>query len=102
MLMVDRIVEISRDGARGRIVAERDVRLDDWFFQCHFRGDPVQPGCLGVDARLAAARLLLRLGAAGSAPGRALGCGRDRVLRARSARTTRWCATRSTCAASPS
>ena len=36
--------------APGRIVAERDVRLDDWFFQCHFPGDPVQPGCLGVDA----------------------------------------------------
>ncbi len=50
MLMVDRVVEISREGARGRIVAERDVRLDDWFFQSHFLGDPVQPGCLGVDA----------------------------------------------------
>jgi 3-hydroxyacyl-[acyl-carrier protein] dehydratase/trans-2-decenoyl-[acyl-carrier protein] isomerase len=31
-------------------VAERAVRLDDWFFQCHFTRDPVQPGCLGVDA----------------------------------------------------
>jgi 3-hydroxyacyl-[acyl-carrier protein] dehydratase / trans-2-decenoyl-[acyl-carrier protein] isomerase len=50
MLMVDRIIEIRRDGARGRVVAERDVRVDDWFFQCHFLGDPVQPGCLGVDA----------------------------------------------------
>jgi 3-hydroxyacyl-[acyl-carrier protein] dehydratase/trans-2-decenoyl-[acyl-carrier protein] isomerase len=50
MLMVDRVVEISREGPRGRIVAERDVRLDDWFFQSHFLGDPVQPGCLGVDA----------------------------------------------------
>lgn len=49
MLMIDRIVEISRDGRRGRIIAERDVRRDDWFFQCHFLGDPVQPGCLGVD-----------------------------------------------------
>ena len=49
MLMVDRIEHLSRRGARGRIVAERDVRLDDWFFQCHFLGDPVQPGCLGVD-----------------------------------------------------
>lgn len=49
MLMVDRIEHISRRGVRGRIVAERDVRLDDWFFQCHFLGDPVQPGCLGVD-----------------------------------------------------
>ncbi len=49
MLMVDRVTHLSRAGNKGRIVAERDVRLDDWFFQCHFRGDPVQPGCLGVD-----------------------------------------------------
>jgi 3-hydroxyacyl-[acyl-carrier protein] dehydratase/trans-2-decenoyl-[acyl-carrier protein] isomerase len=50
MLMFDRIIEIRRDGHRGRIVAEQDVRLDAWFFQCHFLGDPVQPGCLGLDA----------------------------------------------------
>jgi 3-hydroxyacyl-[acyl-carrier protein] dehydratase/trans-2-decenoyl-[acyl-carrier protein] isomerase len=50
MLMLDRIVEISRNGSRGRIVAERDVQIDDWFFQSHFLGDPVQPGCLGLDA----------------------------------------------------
>jgi 3-hydroxyacyl-[acyl-carrier protein] dehydratase/trans-2-decenoyl-[acyl-carrier protein] isomerase len=50
MLMLDRVTHISRDGARGQIVAERAVRLDDWFFQSHFLGDPVQPGCLGVDA----------------------------------------------------
>ena len=50
MLMLDRVLEISRAGSRGRIVAERDVNLDDWFFQCHFVGDPVQPGCLGLDA----------------------------------------------------
>jgi len=49
MLMVDRIAQIRRERNRGRIVAEREVRLDDWFFQCHFLGDPVQPGCLGVD-----------------------------------------------------
>ena len=49
MLMVDRIDHISREGVRGRIVAERDIRLDDWFFQCHFLEDPVQPGWLGVD-----------------------------------------------------
>jgi len=50
MLMLDRVLEISRTGSRGRIVAERDVQLGDWFFQCHFLGDPVQPGCLGLDA----------------------------------------------------
>ncbi|AFG38317.1 bifunctional 3-hydroxydecanoyl-ACP dehydratase/trans-2-decenoyl-ACP isomerase [Spirochaeta africana] len=50
MLMIDRIPVIEHDGNRGRIVAEQDVQLDAWFFQCHFRNDPVQPGCLGVDA----------------------------------------------------
>jgi 3-hydroxyacyl-[acyl-carrier protein] dehydratase / trans-2-decenoyl-[acyl-carrier protein] isomerase len=50
MLMVDRIVEIAHKGPQGRIVAEFDVLMDAWFFQCHFRHDPVQPGCLGVDA----------------------------------------------------
>ncbi len=50
MLMVDRVVEISHRGRQGRIVAEYDVQVDAWFFQCHFRSDPVQPGCLGVDA----------------------------------------------------
>ena len=74
MLMIDRIVEISSRRTRGRIVAERDVRVDDWFFQCHFLGDPVQPGCLGVDAvwQLLGFYCCWR-GALGS--GRALGCG---------------------------
>jgi len=49
-LMIDRISSIERHGKTGRMVAEKDVHLDDWFFQCHFNGDPVQPGCLGVDA----------------------------------------------------
>lgn len=73
MLMVDRIDHISRKGNRGRIVAERDVRLDDWFFHCHFLGDPVQPGCLGVDAVWQLIGLYCTWnGALGS--GRALGC----------------------------
>mgnify|MGYP001816487620 CR=1 FL=1 len=73
MLMVDRISELSRKGSRGRLVAERDVRLDDWFFHCHFLGDPVQPGCLGVDAVW---QLLGVYCAWNGAPGtgRALGC----------------------------
>jgi 3-hydroxyacyl-[acyl-carrier protein] dehydratase/trans-2-decenoyl-[acyl-carrier protein] isomerase len=50
MLMFDRIVLLEATGNRGRIVSEADVRVDDWFFQCHFDGDPVQPGCLGLDA----------------------------------------------------
>lgn len=49
MLMVDRILELEARGHRGRIVAERDVSPADWYFACHFVGDPVQPGCLGVD-----------------------------------------------------
>lgn len=49
-LMFDRILEIQHEGRQGRIVAEQDVLLDAWYFQCHFRNDPVQPGCLGVDA----------------------------------------------------
>jgi 3-hydroxyacyl-[acyl-carrier protein] dehydratase/trans-2-decenoyl-[acyl-carrier protein] isomerase len=50
MLMFDRIIEITHHNNKGRIIAEQDIALDDWFFQCHFRNDPVQPGCLGVDA----------------------------------------------------
>ena len=53
MLMLDRITEISLDGGphkRGHLVAELDIRPDLWFFDCHFPGDPVMPGCLGLDA----------------------------------------------------
>lgn len=53
MLMLDRITHISADGGPhglGQVVAELDVRPDLWFFHCHFDGDPVMPGCLGLDA----------------------------------------------------
>jgi 3-hydroxyacyl-[acyl-carrier protein] dehydratase/trans-2-decenoyl-[acyl-carrier protein] isomerase len=53
MLMFDRITEISEEGGshgRGVIRAELDIHPDLWFFACHFEGDPVMPGCLGVDA----------------------------------------------------
>ncbi|MGL4727272.1 MAG: 3-hydroxyacyl-[acyl-carrier-protein] dehydratase FabA [Bosea sp. (in: a-proteobacteria)] len=53
MLMFDRITEISEDGGpngKGMVRAELDVRPDLWFFPCHFQGDPVMPGCLGLDA----------------------------------------------------
>ena len=53
MLMFDRIVKISDDGGehgQGEIIAELDVDEDLWFYQCHFEGDPVMPGCLGLDA----------------------------------------------------
>ncbi len=53
MLMLDRITHISTQGGefgKGEIVAELDINPDLWFFQCHFPGDPVMPGCLGLDA----------------------------------------------------
>jgi len=53
MLMMDRITEISLDGGdfgKGHVVAELDVAPNLWFFACHFVGDPVMPGCLGLDA----------------------------------------------------
>lgn len=73
MLMLDRVLEVERNGPRGKIIAEKDVRIDDWFFPCHFVGDPVQPGCLGVDAIWQLIGLYIGLrGIAFS--GRALGC----------------------------
>lgn len=74
MLMIDRITDIRTRGSRGSVVAERAVSPGDWFFACHFAGDPVQPGCLGVDA------VWQMLGfycawRGGLGAGRALGCG---------------------------
>jgi len=53
MLMFDRITNISDSGGKydkGVIEAQLDVKNDLWFFDCHFQGDPVMPGCLGLDA----------------------------------------------------
>ena len=53
LLMFDRIVKISDKGGhygKGEILAELDIKPDLWFFDCHFVGDPVMPGCLGLDA----------------------------------------------------
>jgi 3-hydroxyacyl-[acyl-carrier protein] dehydratase/trans-2-decenoyl-[acyl-carrier protein] isomerase len=53
MLMLDRITHISDTGGEhghGQIVAEFDIKPDLWFFKCHFEGDPVMPGALGLDA----------------------------------------------------
>ena len=53
MLMVDRIIQIQTDGGeynKGLVTAELDIHPDLWFFDCHFPGDPVMPGCLGLDA----------------------------------------------------
>ena len=77
MLMMDRIPEISMDGGafgKGHVVGELDITPDLWFFQCHFPGDPVMPGCLGLDAMWQAVGYWL--GWSGSpGKGRALGVG---------------------------
>jgi 3-hydroxyacyl-[acyl-carrier protein] dehydratase/trans-2-decenoyl-[acyl-carrier protein] isomerase len=72
-LMLDRIISIEENGNRGKLVAEQDIRLDAWYFQCHFPGDPVQPGCLCIDAvwQLMGFYCIWK-GALGA--GRALGC----------------------------
>ena len=53
MLMFDRVTNINESGGlfeKGEIIAELDIKPDLWFFDCHFKGDPVMPGCLGLDA----------------------------------------------------
>ena len=53
MLMFDRITKITSDGGaykKGCIKAELDIKKNMWFFNCHFKDDPVMPGCLGLDA----------------------------------------------------
>ena len=77
MLMFDRITEISVDGGahgKGLITAELDIKPDLWFYGCHFEGDPIMPGCLGLDALWQ--MLGFFLGWQGlPGPGRALGVG---------------------------
>ncbi|MEN8217493.1 MAG: 3-hydroxyacyl-[acyl-carrier-protein] dehydratase FabA [Pseudomonadota bacterium] len=78
MLMFDRIVSITENGGnanKGNIIAELDIRPDLWFFNCHFPGDPVMPGCLGLDAMWQLIGFFLGwLGGPGR--GRALGAGK--------------------------
>lgn len=77
MLMFDRISEISEEGGeygKGLVRAELSLRPDMWFFPCHFKGDPVMPGCLGLDALWQLLGFFLGwLGSPGK--GRALGLG---------------------------
>ena len=77
MLMFDRIIEISNNGGKtgkGEIIAELDINPELWFFDCHFDGDPVMPGCLGLDAMWQLIGFFLGwAGAEGK--GRALGAG---------------------------
>ncbi len=77
LLMFERISEIAEQGGehgKGLIRAELEVKPDLWFFACHFKGDPVMPGCLGIDALWQLLGFFLGwLGAPGK--GRALGAG---------------------------
>ena len=77
MLMVDRISHISSEGGaagKGELIAELDIHPELWFFACHFPGDPVMPGCLGLDAMWQLVGFFL--GWRGNpGRGRALGCG---------------------------
>ena len=80
MLMFDRITRIAAEGGahgHGEVEAELDIRPDLWFFASHFRGDPVMPGCLGLDAMWQLAGFFLTWqGLPGR--GRALGVGEVR------------------------
>lgn len=77
MLMFDRVPLVSLEGGafgKGEMVAEFDIKPDLWFFNCHFIGDPVMPGCLGLDSLWQMLGFYLGwTGAKGS--GRALGVG---------------------------
>ncbi|HEY1560577.1 MAG TPA: 3-hydroxyacyl-[acyl-carrier-protein] dehydratase FabA [Caulobacteraceae bacterium] len=77
MLMFDRITDVSAEGGaygKGYIVAELDIRPDQWFFACHFLGDPVMPGCLGLDAMWQLVGFFLAW-SGGPGRGRAVGVG---------------------------
>jgi 3-hydroxyacyl-[acyl-carrier protein] dehydratase/trans-2-decenoyl-[acyl-carrier protein] isomerase len=77
MLMMDRITTISEVGGendKGYIEAELDITPDLWFFDCHFPGDPVMPGCLGLDAMWQLVGFFLGW-SGGPGKGRALGVG---------------------------
>lgn len=77
MLMFDKITKITGDGGaygKGYIEAEFNIKPDLWFFECHFEGDPVMPGCLGLDALWQLVGFFLGF-MDGKGSGRALGLG---------------------------
>jgi 3-hydroxyacyl-[acyl-carrier protein] dehydratase / trans-2-decenoyl-[acyl-carrier protein] isomerase len=77
MLMMDRITLITDEGGKygkGEMIAELDIHPDLWFFACHFQGDPVMPGCLGLDAMWQLVGFFL-CWMGGPGKGRALGVG---------------------------
>lgn len=77
MLMMDRVTQMDAEGGehgKGYIEAELDIHPDLWFFDCHFPGDPVMPGCLGLDAMWQILGFFLAC-SGGPGRGRALGVG---------------------------
>jgi len=77
MLMLDRIEHMSEEGGeygKGKIIAHLDIKPELWFFDCHFKGDPVMPGCLGLDAMWQLVGFWLGW-SGGQGRGRALGVG---------------------------
>ena len=77
MLMIDRILSIEKTGGiydKGTIIAELDITEESWFFHCHFKGDPVMPGCLGLDGMWQLVGFFLTWSGA-QGKGRALGVG---------------------------
>jgi len=77
MLMLDRVLKMDLEGGtydKGQVIAELDINPDLWFFDCHFKGDPVMPGCLGLDAMWQLVGFWLGW-SGGKGRGRALGVG---------------------------
>jgi len=77
MLMLDRVLKMDLEGGnynKGQVIAELDINPNLWFFECHFKGDPVMPGCLGLDAMWQLVGFWLGW-SGGKGRGRALGVG---------------------------
>ena len=75
LLMIDKVYDVVHRGKRGSIKGEKFINPDDWFFQCHFRDDPIMPGCLGLDAVWQLMGLYNSMRKVSGGSGRALGCG---------------------------